>query len=85
MEVITMKLKTLDLITTAVKIHEKEISNKFNEYLVDIKSINYYIEKGYSGNYCVNCFSVIRVNGEDIETVTTTLWFDEHGTIIDLI
>ncbi len=80
-----MKLKTLDLITTAVKIHEKEISNKFNEYLVDIKSINYYIEKGYSGNYCVNCFSVIRVNGEDIETVTTTLWFDEHGTIIDLI
>lgn len=80
-----MKLKTLDLITIAVKIHEKEISNKFNEYLVDIKSINYYIEKGYSGNYCVNCFSVIRVNGEDIETVTTTLWFDEHGTIIDLI
>lgn len=80
-----MKLKTLDLITTAVKIHEKEISNKFNEYLLDIKSINYYIEKGYSGNYCVNCFSVIRVNGEDIETVTTTLWFDEHGTIIDLI
>lgn len=80
-----MKLKTLDLITTAVKIHEKEISNKFNEYLVDIKSINYYIEKGYSGNYYVNCFSVIRVNGEDIETVTTTLWFDEHGTIIDLI
>lgn len=80
-----MKLKTLDLITTAVKIHEKEISNKFNEYLVDTKSINYYIEKGYSGNYCVNCFSVIRVNGEDIETVTTTLWFDEHGTIIDLI
>lgn len=80
-----MKLKILDLITTAVKIHEKEISNKFNEYLVDIKSTNYYIEKGYSGNYCVNCFSFIRVNGEDIETVTTTLWFDEHGTIIDLI
>ena len=80
-----MKISTLSLITTAVKIHEKERSNKFNEFLVDIKSINYYIEKGYSGNYCVNCFSVIIVNGEDIETFTTTLWFDERGNIIDII
>lgn len=75
----------LEFITTAVLIHERNLNEEFNDYNFDVKNTTYYIEERRSKAIYVNCYSVIRVEDEDIETFTTSVWFDEYGNITDII
>lgn len=75
----------LEFITTAVLIHERNLNEEFNDYNFDVKNTSYYIEERRSKAIYVNCYSVIRVEDEDVETFTTSVWFDEYGNITDII
>lgn len=75
----------LEFITTAVLIHERNLNEEFNDYNFDVKNTSYYIEERRSKAIYVNCYSVIRVEDEDVETFTTSVWFDEDGNITDII
>lgn len=75
----------LDFITTAVLIHERNLNEEFNDYNFDVKNTSYYIEERRSKAIYVNCYSVISVEDEDVETYTTSVWFDEYGDITDII
>lgn len=75
----------LEFITIAVLIHERNLNEEFNDYNFDVKNTSYYIEERRSKAIYVNCYSVIRVEDEDVETFTTSVWFDEYGNITDII
>ena len=80
-----MKIKTLDLMTTALKIHEQDRNNEYKGYKFVVKNLNCFIDKSRVNGFYVNCYSVIRVEDEEVETFTTSVWFDEDGNITDII
>lgn len=80
-----MKTNTLDLITTAIKIHEQYLNKEFIGYKFEVRNSTCYIDRSRINGFYVNCYSVIRVEDEDIETFTTSVWFDEDGNITDII
>lgn len=80
-----MKINTLDLITPAIRIHEQEINKEFIGYKFEVKNTTCYTDRSRVNGFYVNCYSVIRVEDEDVETFTTSVWFDEDGNITDII
>lgn len=80
-----MKISTLDLITAAFKTHEQDLNKEFIGYKFEVKNTYCYINRSRVKGYYVNCSSVIRVEDEDVETYTTSVWFDEYGDITDII
>lgn len=80
-----MKITTLDLITTAIKTHEQDLNKEFIGYKFEVKNTTCYIDRSRVKGFYVNCYSVIRVEDEDVETYTTSVWFDEYGDITDII
>lgn len=80
-----MKINTLYLITTAIKIHEQELHKEFTGYKFEILNSSFYIDSKCINGYYVNCNYVIRVENEDVEIFNTSVWFDEDGLITDII
>lgn len=80
-----MTTSTLDLITTAIKIHEQDMNKEFMGCKFEVKNSNSYIDRSRTNGFYVNCYSVVRVEDEDVETFTTSVWFDEDGNITDII
>lgn len=80
-----MKINTLYLITTAIKIHEQELHKEFTAYKFEILNSSFYIDSKCINGCYVNCNYVIRVENEDVEIFNTSVWFDEDGLITDII
>lgn len=79
-----MKTNSHHLISTSIRIHEQNLNTEFMSYHFEVKNTNCFMEKRLNAYY-VNCYSVIRVEDEDVETYTTSVWFDEYGDITDII
>lgn len=79
-----MKTNSHHLISTSIRIHEQNLNTEFMGYHFEVKNTNCFMEKRFHGYY-VNCYSVIRVDDEDVETFTTSIWYDEYGEISDII
>lgn len=79
-----MKTNSHYLISTSIRIHEQNLNTEFMGYHFEVKNTNCFMKKRLHGYY-VNCYSVIRVEDEDVETYTTSVWFDEYGDITDII
>ena len=80
-----MKTNPLDLITTAIRIHEQAINKEFIGYKFEVQNTYCYTDRSRVKGVYVNCYSVIRVEDEDAERYNTAVWFDEDGNITDII
>ena len=80
-----MKTNSIDLITTAIRIHEQAINEEFIDYKFEVQNTHCYTDRSGVKLVCVKCRSVIRVEDEDAERFNTAVCFDEDGNIIDII